>query len=404
MILGDDSNAAGHRQPDSSSSINKYYAREGPSIMSFDVTIPMDKAGTDHIQVGKRLAEIFKKFVFQAELADTGYKHYQVRGQTYKRMYFGVFMTVHAKHLWDGHISRTCTSVHNTRSFNYVMKLDGRIGGPWKDDQFSLAALPVLTRQLQDFMSRELYQWQRVVEMLVKEIDDRRIILLHDAVGNIGKSIFTEYLEYKGLAIEIPPFMTLQDLMAAVEAARDKKAFVIDMPRSMPQHLMAEFFAGIESIKNGLSYDKRYHMKKSRFDRPQVLVFTNVMPFFGHLTADRWHIYSMRRDMTMVRMNIPEAIKLSIKLKKIQMLKKEAMDQEIEEEDVHIDDDPLVGTGPPPPPNEPGPLHQAFRFGGDADHAAGMYAAADQDEDTLVEDTFFDDASVLIEEAFLSRT
>ena len=80
--------------------------------------------------------------------------------------------------------------------------------------------------------------------------------------------------------------------MAVVLASRNKTAFIVDMPRSMPQREMVEFFAGVGSIKNGRAYDKRYNYKARRFDRPQVFLFTNVMPFFNFMSADRWAIYT----------------------------------------------------------------------------------------------------------------
>ena len=59
------------------------------------------------------------------------------------------------------------------------------------------------------------------------------------------------------------------------------------MPRAMPKWHLAEFYAGLESIKNGCAYDKRYSFKKQRFNRPQILVFSNQMPYFKMLTQDR---------------------------------------------------------------------------------------------------------------------
>ena len=78
---------------------------------------------------------------------------------------------------------------------------------------------------------------------------------------------------------------------------------------------MGEFFAGVESIKNGLCYDKRYSFKKVRFDRPQVVMFSNVLPYFGDLSLDLWAIYSMRRDYTMQSLTPREAIALGQKIK-----------------------------------------------------------------------------------------
>ena len=190
-------------------------------------------------------------------------------------MLVGSFINEYRHHLWHGHISVTTTDVHNSKNFNYVMKVDTRVAGPWKDEEFDLKEMPILTRQLAKFQTLQLRRWQHQLMEEIQGVDDRRIILVHDRVGNSGKSIFTEYLEYRGLAYEVPPFTNVADLMAVVLASRQKECFVIDMPRSLPKGQLAEFYAGVESIKNGLAYDKRYAFKKQRFNRPQVVIFAN---------------------------------------------------------------------------------------------------------------------------------
>ena len=67
------------------------------------------------------------------------------------------------------------------------MKLDGRVSGPWTDEEFNLAEQPRLTRQLEAFMQLPLRPWQHTMENLITQVDDRKIILIHDQVGNVGK-------------------------------------------------------------------------------------------------------------------------------------------------------------------------------------------------------------------------
>ena len=131
------------------------------SIQSFDVTISVAHAGEDHVAVGKRLREIANKFVFQKEQGEGGFKHYQVRLRTRKRYYLGQFVNLFREQLWCGHISPTSTHVHNTRNFNYVLKLDGRLEGPWKDEDFTDIDMPPMTRQLAAFLQMELRPWQK---------------------------------------------------------------------------------------------------------------------------------------------------------------------------------------------------------------------------------------------------
>ncbi len=67
--------------------------------------------------------------------------------------------------------------------------------------------------QLKMFMESDLYPWQKVLLEEVQKVDDRLIKIIWDALGNTGKSIFAEYLEYKGLAFEEPPMCSMGDIM-----------------------------------------------------------------------------------------------------------------------------------------------------------------------------------------------
>ena len=72
-----------------------------------------------------------------------------------------------------------------------------------------------------------------------------------------------------------------------------KPCYIIDMPRAMKKDHLWELYAGIECIKNGYSYDKRYSFKSEYFDRPQIIVFTNTFPEVSAMSADRWKVYRL---------------------------------------------------------------------------------------------------------------
>ena len=278
------------------------------AISTFDVTIQVTDETSDHCVVGKALAGLATKFVFQKEsAARTGRLHYQVRLRVRQRQYLGNFIKANSAALFGGHITATSNAAYEARNFNYVMKADTRVEGPWKDEDFNLDEQPVMTRQLTSFLRFELRPWQVQLETMVKECDDRRIIFIHDRVGNVGKSIYCEYLEYKALAYEIPPFNRMEDVMNVVQAVRRKNCFIVDMPRSLPKGALAEFYAGLECVKNGVAFDKRHHWKKTRFDRPQVVVFSNRMPMFRFLSMDRWLIFNMLKTFELQPLTIPEA-------------------------------------------------------------------------------------------------
>ncbi len=66
--------------------------------------------------------------------------------------------------------------------------------------------------------------------------------------------------------------------MQCVMGVPPAETYLIDLPRAMQKERMASFFSGIEALKNGVMYDKRYHFKKRRINRPCIVVFSNKEP------------------------------------------------------------------------------------------------------------------------------
>jgi hypothetical protein len=100
-------------------------------------------------------------------------------------------------------------------------------------------------------------------------------------------------MEYEGLAEEIPPFRLMDDIFQWVATRPIKSAYIVDMPRGMKKDKLGDFYSGIEVIKNGVAYDKRYTAKKIRFNRPRIFVFTNTLPELNLMSKDRWVIWTI---------------------------------------------------------------------------------------------------------------
>lgn len=278
----------------------------------FDVTISVAKSSVHYLDIVERLKKVFKEWVFQRELTSSGYDHWQVRGKLYKPKSDAAAVHAFREVLWNGSWSRTSSGVHQGKSFNYQMKLDTHKEGPWSSKDPALADPPVLTRQLRKFYAHVeetgMYPWQSSVEALIKREEDREIICIVEPGGNNGKSVFCEHLEYTQVAYEIPPVTVMEDLMAIALCIAAQKCYLVDMPRAMKKDKLAGFYAGLECLKNGTMYDKRYSFKKRRIDRPQIVVFTNTPPDKELLIADRWLIfYILHHEL------VPESVVLGEK-------------------------------------------------------------------------------------------
>ncbi len=249
-------------------------------LTGWDITI--SKKQQNDVKIIKELLNKFcTSWVFQEEKGEkTGYEHWQCRVYVKNRL-----RPTCRKFPFEGHWSPTCNNVHLNNNFNYCMKEDTRIDGPWRSSD------PTTTKQLDDFLEMELRPYQKEISNWANEFDMRWIDVIYDTEGNLGKSIFTEYLEYIGAAEEVPPYRSMEDIMQWVAGRPIKPMYIFDMPRGMKKDKLAEFYSGIEVIKNGVAFDKRYTPTKVRFNRPRIVIFTNTMPCLGLMSKDRWRIW-----------------------------------------------------------------------------------------------------------------
>lgn len=240
-----------------------------------------------------------KKYTFQLEKGDTGYMHYQGRISLIKKRREHEIKKVMEKndHLKLFNFIKPTTLTEYKNEAFYCMKLDTRIEGPYTDQDF----IPTETKQLQIFKQYTLRPYQQELIKLTQQFSLRHIHLIYDPIGNIGKSLLTEYLEYLGHTEEIPPFRLMEDIFQWVYGRPTKNTYTIDLPRGMKKDKLGEFYAGIEVIKNGVAYDKRHNPKKKRFNRPNIIVFTNMMPNLELMSMDRWIICEVDENYNLIK-------------------------------------------------------------------------------------------------------
>jgi len=299
-------------------------ARGGTSqLMVWDITLSRhldhtkDSMASDIRSVLKRIA---KKWAFQGELSEPtdahpeGYKHWQIRLSLIKKKKFGPLKTLLDKTLFKGaNIKPTCATVaaemkKDADAF-YVMKLDTRIEGegPYTDKD---PAEPVATEVIRFMQEQGLRPWQRHILESGKNNTQRerfRIInIILDKRGDIGKSMITEYLEFKKVAEAVPSMFTeAQDYMQWVMGRPKLGMYIFDMPRSLPKKNLNQLYAAIECIKDGVAFDKRYRPQKERLERPIIWVFTNEPPNTNMLSRDRWRFWAVTPEHTLVRQDAP---------------------------------------------------------------------------------------------------
>lgn len=128
----------------------------------------------------------------------------------------------------------------------------------------------------------------------LRATNDREIMVWVDYHGNVGKSWFTGALWERGQAYVTPPTIdTVKGIIQWVASCYSEGGWrpyiIIDIPRSWKWS--DQLYCAIESIKDGLIYDTRYHSRMINIRGVKVLVMTNSMPKPGKLSLDRWYIY-----------------------------------------------------------------------------------------------------------------
>jgi len=130
--------------------------------------------------------------------------------------------------------------------------------------------------------------------------DTRKINIIFDKLGNIGKTTWSIYMEVHKLGVMIPYVNCYKDIMRSVCDMGKASCYIIDIPRSIKKKNMRDLYAGIETIKGGFAYDDRYSMTKIFFDCPCIWVFTNKLPKQSYLSPDRWNYFTINKKQELV--------------------------------------------------------------------------------------------------------
>jgi hypothetical protein len=254
-------------------------------IAEWDIVLSRER-NPDREVIIKIFKGYFKKWAFQLEKGDSGYEHWQCRGSLIKKRRLQEILPVLKE---AGLVTPHMSPMHDVGGANvYCLKEDTRIDGPWTDKD---VPPPVRTKQIESINVTTLYPWQQDIRISLQTWDDRSINVLYCKPGCCGKSGFSEWMEFEGMWYEIPMMRLMEDIMQCVMSIPPMKAYCVDMPRAMKKEKLFDFYSGIECLKNGVAYDKRYHFKKRRMDRPHIWIMSNNVPDAGLMSRDRWKIW-----------------------------------------------------------------------------------------------------------------
>lgn len=259
----------------------------------WDYTIPYTSITCADLK--KFCKEHAKAWVFQEEIGEGGYHHWQLRLSLKTKVRIPPKPVTGCKY--------TPTSEENYTNFFYVTKEDTRVEGtiPYSDRDKDI----YIPRQYRGLMDR-LYPWQEQI-LKSKDIFDCRIVnFVYDPVGSNGKTCVSALGELIKNGIMLPAVndkKELMQIMADICIDTDNRTpgiVFIDMPRALDKTALNGIFACIEEIKNGKLYDMRYHYKSYWIDSPQIWVFSNIPPNLDFLSKDRWKCWTIEDGPTKV--------------------------------------------------------------------------------------------------------
>lgn len=218
----------------------------GAFAKRWDLTLSLDKSfyeASSHRQVATALKSFFEeycdKFVFQLECSEDDDKnitnlHFQcrvsfvqrLRKKTILNMIEEEFENKPFYNCWISPTSKRC------RNFNYVMKIESRLAGPWADRPFFAGKSILPDSKLKPWMIDLVKKIEAHGDTLDQDYF-RTIYHVLDEQGNNMKSSFVKYLLHKygdnvGL---INPFGTANSINQVICTGGAKKLYLLDMPR-----------------------------------------------------------------------------------------------------------------------------------------------------------------------------
>lgn len=243
----------------------------------YQMTISKAKWNGDAQSFGQWLSEHgSREWVIGEETGLDGYEHLQVVVHFKK----GIKPEILKQNIGPfGHVEPS--HVHD---FEYAMKT-GHYIKSWYDP-------------LDEVKNIDLWEWQKDVLELLEKQTDRQILCIVNKSGNVGKSIFSKYCEANKLMDVCPVVSEEFNDYTGYCFEFEAKGYIFDIPRSESTKRRKTMWAGIEIIKNGLLFEKRYHPRKKWIKSPKILVMTNYWPPIDALSWDRWQLYELHQTTT----------------------------------------------------------------------------------------------------------
>lgn len=135
---------------------------------------------------------------------------------------------------------------------------------------------------------------QRLFDYLNGPIEDRKIILVLDPVGNTGKTFFKKYYS----AIYCKDTFTNEggktsDILYAAQQVHNRRVVIFDFVRTQYDHINLQ---AVEQLKNGCFCVTKYESKATFSQVPHCVIMSNHLIDFSGISFDRWEVWLLASD------------------------------------------------------------------------------------------------------------
>jgi len=143
------------------------------------------------------------------------------------------------------------------------------------------------------------YHWEKeILSILQNKPDDRTINWYWSAEGGVGKTSFCKYLcvKHKALILGGKASDVRNGIVEYMKAHNDvyPKLIIMDIPRSYNSEFLS--YEGIECVKNGLFFSRKYEGRMVCANAPHLFVFSNEEPNESKCSPDRWNIREIEKE------------------------------------------------------------------------------------------------------------
>jgi hypothetical protein len=236
-------------------------------------------------------------FVFQLEKTGLDNLHIQGRVNIKARTRTLAFAKKTASEMKIDLKYINCSPTSNpTQNFDYTMKSETRVEGPWSNRDLSSFKVedPLKGQEFYPWQEWILNQWFDKNKKALYNPNGRKILFVVDEKGNTGKSSLCKHCaiqRQKDVCI-LPVSGSPSQLSSAIIDAGPFPNYILDLPRCKPHNYrdwIQDILHVIEQLQNGLIVNSMYGKYKNLvMNNPQIVIFSNWY-IDQKLSSDRYY-------------------------------------------------------------------------------------------------------------------